>query len=258
MKHKLFLYIVIFSLLLIISFLLSSCEKADIYDLINVQWTSSDFQMEFIILDKYEGFGSIICKGQKFEYYIDFGLGVIFSMIIKPDENPPTGADLSFYDDASGSYEYSKKEKKLVLSFYSENTFGESFSTITLTATEIDPLEIDPKDRYYVGWISETPNMRFFIRKGDALGGSGIVQIGDIIHMIFFEWNADKKFSVYLLDENGDKKSTSVMDGSYSGSAISLEIILIKDELFGGHYQSITFKPDKDMSWYKKAFYTSG
>ncbi|MDR0696062.1 MAG: hypothetical protein LBF68_00765 [Christensenellaceae bacterium] len=255
MKHKLFFYIIILSLLLFSALFLTSCEKADINDLINAKWTSVDSEMEFLTLDAYEGVGSIVYNDQKVEYYIEFYTNDdMFLMMIKPDENPPMGGDISFKVDASGSYVYSEKEKKLILNFSSSDVFGDAFSTITLFATEIDPLKIDPKERYFLSWISEAPYMRFGIRVGDTKGGSGIVQIGDTTHMIFFEWNADQKFSVYLLDENGDKYNTSVMDGSYSGSSVSLVLHLMNDELFGSNYQSITFKPDKDLNWYKKVF----
>jgi hypothetical protein len=256
MKRKIIVSIVMVSLLLLTVFSLSSCEKADIYDLINVKWYSSDFEMEIIVIEEYEAFGSIDYEGHKVEFYINFGLKVKFVMMIKPDENTPLGSAVGYYYDAYGSYEYSEEQKKLVLKFSSSDAFDNAFSTIALTATEIDPLKINPKERYDVGWISETPNMRFGIRLGDTKGGGGIVQIGDTTHMIFFEWNADQKFSVYLLDENGDKHNTSVMDGSYSGSAVSLIIHIMKDKLFSSNYQSITFKPDKDMTWYEKVFPT--
>ncbi|MDR0751864.1 MAG: hypothetical protein LBF12_04700, partial [Christensenellaceae bacterium] len=79
-------------------------------------------------------------------------------------------------------------------------------------------------------------------------------QIENTTGKIFFEWNEGQKFSVYLLDAYGVKQSQSVMEGNYSGSAVSFEIFLTKDELFNGMYQTITFVPDKDMEWYDYVF----
>ncbi|MDR0751868.1 MAG: hypothetical protein LBF12_04720 [Christensenellaceae bacterium] len=211
--------------------------------------------MEFILFHQTEGIGTIVYNGQKLEFYIGFIFDIQFHLVLKPDKYSPLAGKLLNYDDVVGSMEFNKKEKKLILEFRSSDVFGDAFSTITLTSVEFDPLEINPKERYNVSWISDVPDIRFYIRKGETKGGRGLVEIEDISQKIFFEWNDDQKFSVYLLDINEEKQFPSVLEGNYSGGATSFEIVLVKDELFNGIYQTITFLLEKeDKIWYNYAF----
>ncbi|MDR0751282.1 MAG: hypothetical protein LBF12_01650 [Christensenellaceae bacterium] len=255
MKNKIFVLIAIVFFLLISGLSLASCNEESINDLTNVKWTSVDPEMEVIVLDKREAFGNIVFKGRKIGFYISFTLYAGFALEIKPDEYSPIVGDPDVVVvDVSGGYKYYKNEKKLVLCFNTSDAFGDVFSLVSLTLEEIDPLIIEPKERYDVSWISKEPDIRFVIQRCETEGGRGIVQIENTSGKIFFEWNEGQKFSVYLLDAYGVKQSQSVMEGNYSGSAVAFEIFLTKDELFNGMYQTITFVPDKDIEWYDYVF----
>jgi hypothetical protein len=165
MKNKIFVPVFVIFLLLFSCLFLTSCLDYVDY-LVNLKWTSSE--MEFILFHQTEGVGTIVYKKQKLEFYIGFFFDIQFYLVLKPDKYSPMAGELLNYHDVAGSMEFNKKEKKLILKFRSSDVFGDAFSTITLTSVEFDPLEIDPKERHYVSWISDVPDIRFYIRRGET------------------------------------------------------------------------------------------